>query len=207
MSSGGFRIGAGRPGRDLKVEDCRRLDARKLQSAGLFLQPWAGFWFWSDQKTGTKKASINIVTAQSSIQLKYSCNKRVVMDFIQLEKVKCGFGGVRFIFICPDCSRTATVFLFKNGLFRCRCCQNLRYESQSDNAIGRLWSAQILIENKLGSNKARPKGMHDKTYRRLRLKIFELEYLRDNLLDELIKLSSAPQNMYHHKKRVGVNLN
>ncbi len=43
---GGHRVGAGRPGREVKVEDCLRLSVAVLKRQGVLGNFWTGQWTW-----------------------------------------------------------------------------------------------------------------------------------------------------------------
>ncbi len=96
---------------------------------------------------------------------------------VPLEWTPCNFGGERPWFLCPGagCGRRVGVLYAPGRYFLCRHCYNLSYQSQRDNATYRaLYEAQAIRERLGGSANMttpfpeKPKGMHWKTYRRLR---------------------------------------
>ena len=67
----------------------------------------------------------------------------------------------------------------RRGVFACRHCQRVAYSSQSEDGLDRMWRAQSKIEAKLADNWQRPKGMRQRTYKRLTASVWELEARRD----------------------------
>ncbi len=187
MPRGGMRIGAGRPGRDVKVEDCRRLDVRRLQKDGLLAKAWSGEWRWRDALTDDINSSMHIHTCSTHARLAYACNGVTIHESIRLHWVHGAFGGGRAYFRCPGCSRCAAILLLRHSRFRCRRCHDLRYQSQSEDGFGRSWLAQHKLERKLDANWRRPKGMHATTWDRLFARIVELEMERDDMLCTALK--------------------
>lgn len=183
MAKGGFRFGAGRPGREIKVEDCRRLDIRGLQRAGVLTTPWSGRWQWRNPDSLEVTSWINLSTTRSSIALTYQVNGVPVKESIHIEKSNCAFGGSRPWLMCPGCNCRAALLLLCGLLFRCRRCHNLKYKSQSEDQIGRAWRAQRKLEECLSPHLGRPKGMHKTTRARLLTRIFSLEWKREDMVD------------------------
>lgn len=186
MPRGGYRIGAGRPGRQLKVEDCRRLDVRELQRAGVLSTPWSGSWEWRDAQSKKLNAAIGVITSHSSLRISYSINDVFVADHVPLARTACTLGGTRAWFKCPGCNRRVALLLLRGQRFRCRTCQDVAYRVQSEDEIGRAWCAQIKLERRLLENWRRPKGMHRTTRAKITNAIIQLEMKREDiLLDQL----------------------
>jgi len=88
---------------------------------------------------------------------------------VMLEWTPCNYGGMRIWFRCPiwSCGRRVAV-LYGNGMFACRQCHQLAYESQREQPYNRAFSrAQAIVET-LGGTWAdgfpdKPKGMHWRT--------------------------------------------
>lgn len=185
MQRGGFRIGAGRPGRNLKIEDCRRLDVREMQKAGLFRKPWSGSWFWKNACTGETTSAVGVVTTDNQLQLSYVSQKKVYEVTICLSAIRCGF-GYRKIFKCPACQMHCSILLLLNCHFRCRRCQDVPYRCQAEDPIGRGWLSQFRLEERLTNGLKRPRRMHAKTYAAIRAKIIQVQMQRDEMLDATI---------------------
>jgi hypothetical protein len=96
---------------------------------------------------------------------------------------RCHFGGARPWFTCPCCQRRSGK-LFNNGGSYCACriCYDLRYAIQRRGRKGARWLAAIKLRMRLGGMPSiavpfptRPRGMHRRTYNRLRLRAERIE--------------------------------
>jgi hypothetical protein len=92
--------------------------------------------------------------------------------------MRCGFLDAR-ILMCPSCRRRIYSLYHLDNQIVCRTCTHLRYASQRRSANGRRWLRAQKIRLKLGGMKSlcdatpdafppRPRGMHRKTYERLK---------------------------------------
>ncbi len=137
MSRGGRRIGAGRPGRRNKVEDCPRLDVRHL----------FGGVADSENATATSRALW-----------------RHAAQIVAITRTACRFGGYRQWFVCPSCKGRAGLLYFAGDSLACRSCHGLAYRSQSSGAMAKAFARMFRHANKLGPDFTRPTGMHAQTY-------------------------------------------
>lgn len=177
---GGFRSGAGRAGREVKIEDCLRLSVRGLQRSGLLTKPWTGQWAWQSPTHGKTQSIIGMRTTADAVYLFFSSHGRSVQQVLMLSQVPNTFGGYRTYFTCPRCSSRRREVYFLDGLFLCRACHALPYQSQSEGRIDRARRAEQKIELKLGPLRRKPKGMHRTTFQYLQAKLFELECQRES---------------------------
>jgi hypothetical protein len=76
--------------------------------------------------------------------------------------------------------------------FQCRLYHDLRYQSQSEDALGLGQIALEKIEAKLGHHWQKPKGMHLSTRERLVSRIIEIEMMRDDMVDVVIEQHMNP---------------
>lgn len=109
----------------------------------------------------------------SSIDAAYSYRGKSYKYPIQLMTTKPHYGGYRYWFSCPSCSKRVSV-LYCAGLYVCRLCIGACYGSQLQQPIDRLFSRADAIRQRLGwqsgiayGNQGRPKHMHFTTYYRL----------------------------------------
>lgn len=69
---------------------------------------------------------------------------------ISITTMYCNYGGFRYWFSCPGCGRRVGVLYLRSGLFTCRHCSNIVYESQRiggrQKAVGRIISIPELKE-------------------------------------------------------------
>lgn len=113
-----------------------------------------------------------------------------IRDPIPLDLTKPNFGGVRYWFICPGCQRRRKV-LYGSRLYRCRECQKMTYSSQYDPFPQHPWKRAHEARERLGGQAGfshpfppKPKGMHWKTYYRLREDDWRAEELINQALND-----------------------
>ncbi len=174
------RYGSGRRGdsRDT-TDDFRKLDVRWLERRACLQTHYSGSVHWSSR--GQRTGSIGLRTQDDRIVLFYRHQERgrewETLEYpVPLVRTGCNYGGHRTWFLCParGCGRRVAI-LYGGRIFACRRCYGLAYSSQrqsrSDNAADR---AQRLLA-RMGWDDltifdpvpCRPKGMHERTYRRL----------------------------------------
>lgn len=154
-----------------------QLDARYLQRRGLLRPGASSSISWS--RCEKPVASIRIEASLHCVRLCYRHGRHgdewKDEDYpVVIEWTSCNFGGKRAWFRCPGttCHRRVAI-LYGGGLFLCRRCHNLNYESQHERAWERGLRRYRDIREKLGAAPglgfpAKPKGMHWRTYERLR---------------------------------------
>ena len=181
MAHGGYRSGAGRPGWHVKAEHCLRLDVRslarhKVLAGGIFS------WRWTNSYTGEETGSIGLSVWGDSLRLKFSIGGKPTFQDIAVTRTPCHYGGTRPWLACPHCQQRIGVLFLRGGAFKCRRCADVRYSSQSEDAMGRAWRLQHKLEAKLGENWTKPSGMHHGTRAKLLERIFDCERARDDAL-------------------------
>lgn len=182
MAKGGSRLGAGRPAYKVKGEQLQRVDVRVWARKGLLTGN--RFFNWSWNRGGEPTGSIGVnVTPQSAVTLDYSLTqngeRRSISERVALIYKPCNFGGARPWFQCPRCARQVAVLYMRSGRFACRHCQRVSYSSQSEDEMARTWREQRRIEEKIGEDWQRPKGMRQRTYERLMDRLTDCEMRRD----------------------------
>ena len=176
---GGFN--SGRHGGRYTTGDMRALDVRKLQRDG-FLKPGRAFgWHW--KRNGQTLASINIQADQDGVILKYrsSTDAGAWQERhypVQLTWSLCNYGGQRAWWICPvvGCARRVAI-LYGGAVFACRHCQRLAYRSQRECLDDRMTRRADKLRERLkwedgvlNASGGKPKGMHWRTFERLKAK-------------------------------------
>lgn len=116
-------------------------------------------------------------------------DKTVVRDTISLDNVPNNYGGAdRVYFICPYCGRRSRLLYLHRVHFKCRICAGLNYLSQqitknedmTAHKMRKLLRDKFKVSGDLSPydccryRPERPKGMHEKTYNKLKLSLFEL---------------------------------
>jgi hypothetical protein len=182
MSRGGSRFGAGRPAHKAKTHHCRSLDVRRMSKAGVLAAGKSGGWAWTDSETGEQRAVIGYRSHGHALQLDFSVNGQSVMQRVPLALSACHLGGSRDWFLCPCCSGRVALLYLRWSRFACRKCNQVAYQSQSEDDCGRAWIKQTRIEAKLGPDRQRPPRMRQATYDRLWAAIDACEAQRDSWL-------------------------
>lgn len=181
MGTGGMRYGAGRPGWHGKVEHHRSIDVRRFQREDMLRPGWWS-WQWKDAISGEVTSSIGITGGEHCMTLRYSIGERNITEPITITRTACNYGKTRPWFKCPSCQGRVAILYLCGGRFACRGCQRLVYSSQSEDLMGRAWRLQRQLEDRLGPNWSRLKGMHHATREKLLARIWDLEQLRDDAL-------------------------
>lgn len=182
MAKGGSRLGAGRPGYKVKGEQLHRVDVRVWARQGQISRAHAFSWSW--YRGGEPTGSIGVtVFPQSAVRLIYTMTadgeKRNIDERVALIYKPCNFGGARPWFQCPRCARQVAVLYMRSGRMACRHCQRVAYSSQSEDVMARTWREQRRIEDRLGDDWQRPKGMRQCTYGRLMDRLASCEQRRE----------------------------
>ncbi len=160
------------------TSDYLQLDVRYLQRNGYLRPGQRSSLHWSRNKEPC--GWIEIFAQFDRINLMYR-HRRSGDEWehenysVLLERTRCHFGGERTWFRCPirGCGRRVAV-LYSGGIFACRLCHNLGYDSQREAGYERAIHRAQAIRRKLGGTgslgepfPARPRRMHRRTYWRL----------------------------------------
>jgi hypothetical protein len=172
-----------------RVEDCLSLDVRSWRRDGWleigtdFITTWRRYL--RDSSIGVRVLGLDGAERAHAVELYYSRGpegrKEDVSYAVPLCWTPCNFGGSRAWFVCPGivngvaCSRRVAKLYLKGRYFLCRHCHNLAYLSQQEAHRHAALRRCQRIRQKLGANAnmtepfpGKPKGMHFKTYLRLR---------------------------------------
>lgn len=185
---GGF--GSGRkyhPYARQTIDDSCAIDIHFLKRKGTLIPGNNGSISWSSRHSS---AAISFrVTDRDAITLIYASGGQDFHYDVPILYSECNYGGQRPWLQCIRCSGRVGKLILKHGLFMCRQCGNMAYQSQNDGSTARRFSSKAgRLRSRLGSNTrmvdpipGKPKGMHWRTYYRLREKIetYELIMLGD----------------------------
>ena len=170
---------SGRHGGKRTTNDMHVLDIRKIARAGL-LKPSCSFsWQWT--RGGEKIAAIGLRAETDRVVLDYRSrsNGDEWQDMhypVYLAWSCCNYGGKRAWWLCPaaGCGRRVAV-LYGGKVYACRHCHKLAYQTQREQVHDRACNRADTIRKRLGweagilnGNGNKPKGMHWKTYLRLK---------------------------------------
>ena len=178
--------------------DSMPLDIRKFARKGL-LVPGSNFsWEWT--VNDRKVAGINIRVDLQSMVLSYRIKStdEMVEQRVQTQTSPCHLGGQRHWFTCPRCSKRVAVLYAPGQYFACRQCGGLGYATQKEGVGDRAMTKADKLRKRLGwpagianPNTGKPKGMHWKTYDRLKRDHDELKQV--SFHDIGLKLGFLPK--------------
>jgi hypothetical protein len=160
----------------MTTDDVPSLDIRQLNQRGLLRGNWSGsgYWYRGEEQSG----SIGLTIERYRISLRYRYRNaddwQSVQQDIALDTTPCHYGGERYWFLCPHCTRRVAVLYSGAKYFLCRFCYQIPYTSQYENHFNRMYRRARKYRRQLGADldlfqpiNEKPKGMHWKTYRRL----------------------------------------
>jgi hypothetical protein len=127
---GGY--GSGRHGTRRTVESCLMVDVNFFARRGLLkkgMRVTILEWSWRGQVTEACRVQTSIEDERATCVFQFNDRKVVVI----LAWYVPGYGGRRFVFLCPRCGRRMRTLFFKGSQFACRRCFNLTYISSNEN--------------------------------------------------------------------------
>jgi hypothetical protein len=174
-----------RPSASATCESCVSIDVRQWAREGR-LQPGQVFSYgW--EVGGRPAGTIRVRTLPGRVLLEYVVQRSSQAPPIRMEQqvrlvwTQCHYGGERPWFLCtghsPDqyCRRRVAKLYGGEGLFTCRHCWGLAYRSQRQSPEVRALNKAKETRVRLGGTEdldspfpPKPKGMHWRTYERLR---------------------------------------
>ncbi len=179
-----------------KTQDALPLDVRHLARAGA-LSPDAEFiWEWSSgggvRASAVVRAGVDNV-AIAFQDLRQGVTREVNSQRVRIERTTGPVGGARPWFLCPDCERRVAIIYGAGLWFSCRTCKGLVYASQGQNAGMRATRRAHRLQRAMGwpaglfaEPGEKPRGMHWRTYWRIRAELAALigestEHAQDRL--------------------------
>ena len=161
-------------------EEIRRIDIRYLRQNGLLQPNRAGSLSWNIG--GEPNGNIGYTMYKNTMVLNFRCQQygdnewEPVQQTIWFDRTPCHYGGNRKWFLCPECDSRVGVLYGRNVLFLCRHCYRLPYASQGEGYLDRMSRKLDKISDKLEADEYindrdlwKPKGMHWKTFYRLKM--------------------------------------
>jgi hypothetical protein len=138
----------------------------RLRTGNIFVVPWS--------QAGKPCGQAYVVVGDDVIII--VCSGLIpVIQHVPISWTACHLGGRRPWFECPYCRRRSAVIYIGNEEIACRRCFGLAYASQHEPVGQRGLMKAQKIRTRLGGSPSmierfpdRPKGMHWKTYHRLR---------------------------------------
>jgi len=162
------------------TESHHSIDIYFLRKRGCLMPGTMGTLSWSHHGRQTGVIGYRMETERVILNYRHRSNGgdwEDVEQEIRLEWTPCTLGGRRAWFICPGCGVRRAMLYGAGKYFLCRCCYNLNYASQHEGRCFRLLRKAQKIRARLGASTdiskpilSKPKGMHWKTFYRLRQK-------------------------------------
>ena len=176
------------------LEETQRLDIRWLHRSG-YLTAYPHSVTWHQGKHPTGAISLSLQPEGLVLEYCYRANGadwEPVREVITLYWTPCHYGGSRPWFLCPGCQRRVAILCCRGKWFLCRHCYWLPYTSQYETRLDRLYRKLRKLQDRVGEQYARkPKGMHWRTWERLRDQALDAERIwdlaREATLDRLMR--------------------
>ncbi len=177
---GGMGSGRRDQGGKDTTDDCRALDVRLFQRDGVLVAGHSFTTSW--MRNGKAIASIQVRTEADRVILDYR-HQRGGGEWksqnypVRIEWTPCNYGGTRAWFRCPaqGCGRRVAKLYLGGTIFACRHCYRLAYASQRENHDDRATRRADTLRERLGwepgilnGEGGKPKGMHWRTFERLK---------------------------------------
>jgi len=159
------------------VEHFQSFDVYVLHRMGALREPLVSYPMVSFRWPGLVRLTAN--KWRVDIQFRSGATQR-----ISLRWIACNLGGHRPWFVCDRCNRAVGKLYNTGSSLACRRCLDLRYASQRRGAKLQALKLRLRLNGIASLDKrfpSRPKGMHRRTFDRLRRKAEALEAdLREN---------------------------
>jgi len=187
-----------RYGKKQTIENYRSLDVNWLNRRGYLMAGSRVSVHWSQAHKFSGSLNVKAIESFLILDYKYKSDDEweSITESILLSRTRCNYGGTRTWFICPGvkngipCQRRVTKLYLVGKYFCCRHCYELVYESQRELKRHRFLRIDQKIRMRLGGSGSisepfplKPKGMHWKTYNRLRCKAEYAEHCYLTMLD------------------------
>lgn len=173
-----------------RLESFYSLDSRKMAKACVFKSDNHSSWNWHNA-IGEVIASLNYEYQPNKLILSYESKGKNYSYSVPISTTPCNYGGVRYWFNCPQCTKRVAKLYLKHSMFYCRSCHALNYATQQDTKLDSTRLVMYRLRNKLGweydsvlmpiYKQHRPKGMHQITFNRLVLRHDQLDHKQNKL--------------------------
>ena len=159
-----------------ETNDSMPLDIRKITRQGLLVPGSSFSWQWTVYDRQVAGIRIRVDFNQGVVlSYRMKSTDEVVEQRVQTQTSPCHLGGQRHWFTCPRCSKRVAVLYAPGRYFACRQCCGLCYATQKEGTGDRASTKANKLRKRLGwqvgifnGDGGKPKGMHWKTYLRLK---------------------------------------
>jgi hypothetical protein len=177
------------------TDDYQCIDVRALNRQRVLIPGLSGTLRWRHGDRQTGSIGLRVIghgDKAIAMRFSYTFNGEEYSYLVYLTWTPCHFGGQRPWFLCSGegCGRRVAA-LYGGRYFLCRHCHKLVYESTHDEPYVRHLRKTQAIRTRLGGSGSigepfpeKPKGMHWRTYRRLRSEADYAEYAYWEALSE-----------------------
>ena len=180
--AGGWRFGAGRPAFRPCEAGYLSVDVRGLARDGLLDRSgWRSLTWTQD---GEQVGAVGLhIDAGESVRFDFTQTRngeaRRVSVAAWLERTHCHFGGSRWWWRCPNCSRRCARLFIVTGGLGCLSCLRMAHRSQRMSPIDRSWRRTAKAEQALGLDGSPRRRLHKRTRERLFAALEREEEFRD----------------------------
>jgi hypothetical protein len=166
-----------------KLDDRLKLKSKLMFQNAKLGEYRSGSLYWSMNGKRTNSISYNLYLLDPDdlyVIFRFNVKNEDFKHKVEIVTTAANFGGVRFWVICPITGKRSTTLYFSKAhqnQFVSRHALGLKYQSQSEDWGHRLITKKNKIRKKLGGEDwyIKPKGMHQKTYDRLRKEYDKVE--------------------------------
>ncbi|MDO8775186.1 MAG: hypothetical protein Q7K57_42070 [Burkholderiaceae bacterium] len=158
-----------------ETSDSSPLDIRKISRKGLLVPGRSFSWEWTVNDRVVSGISIRVESGALVLSYRKKSTGENVEQRVQTQTSACHLGGQRHWFTCPKCCKRVAVLYAPGRYFACRQCGGLAYATQKEGIGNRASTKADKIRIRLGwqagilnGEGGKPKGMHWKTYQRLK---------------------------------------
>lgn len=185
------------------VEQCRRIDAFRLQREGALRDRWSGRWTWTSSEGETN--FIHMVGGTDAVWLKYSFRRNggswePIDERVEIVWSPRHFGGAQAYFSCPRCSSRVRYLYGAGPRFLCRACHGLAHASSTESQSDRSFRKVRKLRASIGAGQGiedfipdRPRYMRRVRYEKIVQCIAEGEReIMDEMIVMMRRLGIAP---------------
>ncbi len=177
------------------AEEAMPLDIRLIKRKNLLIPGARLNIEWS--KGGIVQSSIKALIYEDYLTLQYTYNKTEnVSQKIYFTYTPCNYGEKRVWFSCPFCGKRCAVIYSGGKHFACRACCDLTYAICNKHPRDRPLIKANKLRKIIGASPGmvnplpeKPKGMHQKTWTRIK---YEIQYLEGRYITERALIMGVP---------------
>ena len=166
-------------------EGMKRIELTYMKRKGLLVPGRSGSLTWSvrGEPSGDIRYSVHVTSLELNYRFRNQGEQEWtdVRELVPFEFTEQKFGGFRRWFSCLSCKRRCSI-IYGGERFRCRKCHNLAYSTQNETPLYRGLTKAQKIRERLGGSlciddpfPTKPKRMHWRTYRRIKIKGYGIE--------------------------------